>query len=73
MQSDRRKSLPAVTIPQTERWIQGTPVEGNINYLSNTDATKNFNEVPAVKTKKKQEKSWHIVWRFFLIERKNCC
>ena len=31
MQSARKRSLPALTKPQTERWIQGTQVEGNIN------------------------------------------
>ena len=40
-------------------------VEGNINYLSNLDATKDVNEVPAVRTRKQTEKGWHIVWQFF--------
>ena len=53
MQSARRRSLPALTIPQTERWIQDTQVEGNINYLSNPDATKDVNEV---RTRKQTEK-----------------
>ena len=52
MQSARRRSLPALTIPQTERWIQDTQVEGNINYLSNPDATKDVNEV---RTRKQTE------------------
>ena len=33
MQSARRISLPALTIPQTERWIQDTQVEGNITFV----------------------------------------
>ena len=53
MQSARRRSSPALTIPQTERWIQDTQVEGNINYLSNPDATKDVNEV---RTRKETEK-----------------
>ena len=53
MQSARKRSLPALTIPQTERWIQDTQVEGNINYLSNSDATKDVNEV---RTRKQTEK-----------------
>ena len=56
MQSVRRRSLPVLTIPQTERWIQGTQVEGNKNYLSNLDATNGVNEVPAVRTRKQTEK-----------------
>ena len=53
MQSDRRRSLPAPAILQTEQWIQDTQVEGNINYLSNPDVTKGVNEVPTVRTRKK--------------------
>ena len=56
MQSVRRRSLPVLTIPQTEWWIQGTQVEGNKNYLSNLDATNGVNEVPAVRTRKQTEK-----------------
>ena len=56
MQSARRSSLPAFTIPQTERWTQDTQAKGNINYLSNPDATKNVNEVPTVRTRKRAEK-----------------
>ena len=52
MQSARRTSLPILTIPQTERWIQDTEVESNINYLSNSDATNDVNEVPTVRTRK---------------------
>ena len=48
----RRRSFSTLTIPKTERWIQGTQVGGNINYLSNLDATKDINEVPAVRTRK---------------------
>ena len=50
MQSARRRYLPVLTIPQTEQWNQVTQIEGNINYLSNPDATKSVNEVPAVRT-----------------------
>ena len=57
MQSARRRYLPVLTIPQTEQWIQDTQVEGNINYLSNPDATKGgVNEAPTVRTKKQTEK-----------------
>ena len=56
MQSARRRSLPVLTIPQTEQWIQDTQVEGNINYLSNPDATKGVNEAPTVRTRKQTEK-----------------
>ena len=52
MLSARRRSLSTLTIPKTERWIQDTQVGGNINYLSNLDATKDINEVPAVRTRK---------------------
>ena len=52
MQSARTRSLPILTIPQTERWIQDTEVESNINYLSNSDATNDVNEVPTVRTRK---------------------
>ena len=55
MQSARRRSLPALTIPQTEQRIQGTQVEGNINYSSNLDATKGVNEVPTVRTRRKTQ------------------
>ena len=55
MQSARRRSLPAFTIPQTERWIQYTQAEGNISYLSNPSATKDVNEVPTVRTRKQTE------------------
>ena len=65
MQPPRIRSLPVLTIPQNERWIQDTQVEGNINYLSNIDAAKDVNEVPAVRTRKQTEKGRHIVWRFF--------
>ena len=56
MQSARRISLSALTIPQTERWIQDTHVEGQIHFLSNPDSTKDVNEVPTVRTRKKTEK-----------------
>ena len=56
MQSARIRSLPALTIPQTEQWFQDTQVEGNINYLSNPDATEGVNEVPTVRTRKQTEK-----------------
>ena len=55
MQPARRRSLPAFTIPQTERWIQYTQAEGNISYLSNPNATKDVNEVPTVRTRKQTE------------------
>ena len=61
MQSNRRRSLPAVAIAQTERWIQDTQAEDNKDYLSNTAATEDVNELPAVRTRKTQKKSWHIV------------
>ena len=48
--SARRK--PALIIPQTERRIQDTHVEGDINYLLNSDATEHVNEVSAVRTRK---------------------
>ena len=54
--SVRRKSLPSLTIPQTERWIQDIKVEGNLNYLSNPDATKDATEVSAVLTRKQTVK-----------------
>ena len=73
MQSNRRRSLPAVVIAQNERWIQDTQAEDNKNYLPNTAATEDVNELPAVRTRKTQKKSWHIVWIFFLIEGKGCC
>ena len=56
MQSARRRSLPALSILQTERWIQGTQLESNINYLSNPDATKDGNEVQTVRSRKQTEK-----------------
>ena len=56
MQSARRRSLPVLTIPQTEQWIQDTQVEGNINYLSNPDATKGANEITIVRTRKQTER-----------------
>ena len=56
MQSARRRSLAALTILQTERWIQDTQFEGNINYLSNPHATKDVNEVLALRTRKQTEK-----------------
>ena len=40
MQSARRRYLPALAIPQTGRGNQVIQIEGNINYLSNPDATK---------------------------------
>ena len=46
------RSLSALNLPQTERCIQDTQVEANINYLSNPDATKDVNQVPAVTTRK---------------------
>ena len=52
MQSARRRSLAA----QTEQWIQDTQTEGNINYLSNLDTTKDINEVPTVRPRKQTEK-----------------
>ena len=55
MQSARGRYLPAFTIPQSERWIQETQVEGDINYLSNYDATKDVNEVLTVRSKKQTE------------------
>ena len=73
MQSNRRRSLPAVAIAQNERWIQDTQAEDNKNYLPNTAATEDVNELPAVRTRKTQKKSWHIVWIFLLIEGKGCC
>ena len=73
MQSARKGSLPALTIPQTEMWIQDTQVKGHINHLSNPDATKNVTEVPTVRTRKQTEKVCHIVWRFFLIDGRVCC
>ena len=45
-QATGRRSLPALTMLKTERWIQDTQAEGNINYLSNPDAIKGANEVP---------------------------
>ena len=56
MQSARRRSLPALSILQTERWIQGTQLESNINYLSNPDATKDVNEVQTVRSRTQTEK-----------------
>ena len=56
MQSARGRSLPALTKPQTERWIQDTQFEDKINYLSNTDASEGVNEVPTVRTRKQTEK-----------------
>ena len=50
--SARRRSLPALIIPQTERLIQNTHVEGDINYLLNSDAAEHVNEVSAVRTRK---------------------
>ena len=50
--SARRKSLPALIIPQTERRIQDTHIEGDINYLLNSDATEHVNEVSVVRTRK---------------------
>ena len=55
MQSARWRYLPVFTIPQSERWIQETQVEGDINYLSNSDATKDVNKVLTVRTKKQTE------------------
>ena len=60
MQSARRRSLPTLTIPETEGWIQETQVEFYINYFSNPDV----NDVPAV---------WSVVWRFFLRDGRGCC
>ena len=40
MQPVRGRSLPALTIPQTERWMQDIQVEGNMNYFPNSDATR---------------------------------
>ena len=71
MQSARRRSLPALTIPQTERWIQDTQVEGHINYLSNRDATKGVNEVPTVRTRKKTEKGLSYSLEIFFDRRKS--
>ena len=50
--SARRRFLPALIIPQTERLIQNIHVEGDINYLLNSDATEHVNEVSAVRTRK---------------------
>ena len=73
MQSTRR-SLPALTIPQTEWWIQDTQVEGNIHYLSNRHAAKDVDEVPAVRTKKKTEKGLaYSLEILFLMKGKDCC
>ena len=49
----RRRSLPAITIPQTDKWIQDVQVEGTVNYLSNADA---INEAPVVRNRKQTEK-----------------
>ena len=56
MRSVRRRSLPALTITQTDWWIQDTQLEGNTNFLSNPGVTKDVNEVPAVRTTKQTEK-----------------
>ena len=53
---ESRRSLPAHTIFWTERWIEDTQVEANINYLSNHDATKDNNEVPTGRTRKQTDK-----------------
>lgn len=53
MYSTRRRTSPALTIPQTQRWIKDNEVGGSINYLRNSDATKNVNEVRALRTRKK--------------------
>lgn len=62
-------SLSALTIPQTERWIKDTQVEAKINYLSNPDATKDVNQVPAVRTRKETEKSVGIYSLEILFDR----
>ena len=49
----RRRSLTAITIPQTDKWIQDVQVEGTVNYLSNADA---INEAPVVRNRKQTEK-----------------
>ena len=43
-------------LAQTERWIQDTQFEGNINVLSNPDATEDVNKVSAVRARKQTEK-----------------
>ena len=53
---ESRRSLPALTILRTERWIEDTQVEANINYLWNNDATKGNNEVPTGRTRKQTDK-----------------
>ena len=68
MKSVRRRSLPALTIPQTGRWIQDT--QGNINYCSNPDATKDVNEVPAVRTRKQTEKGLAYSLEILFVRRK---
>ena len=70
MQSARRRSLPALTIPQTERWIQDTQAVGNINYLSNPNATKDVNEAPTVRTRKQTEKGLAYSLEIFFDRRK---
>ena len=49
----RRRSLPAITIPQTDKWIEDVQVEGTVNYFSNADA---INEAPVVRNRKQTEK-----------------
>ena len=70
MQSARRRSLPALTIPQTERWIQDTQAVGNINYLSNPNATKDVNEAPTLRTRKQTEKGLAYSLEIFFDRRK---
>ena len=70
MQSARRRSLPALTIPQTERWIQDTQAVGNIHYLSNPNATKDVNEAPTVRTRKQTEKGLAYSLEIFFDRRK---
>ena len=58
-QPARLRSLSALTIPQTERWIQDSQIEGNlIIHLSNPGANKDDNEVPVVRTRKHAEKAF---------------
>ena len=63
----RRRSLPAITIPQTDKWIQDVQVEGTVNYLSNADA---INEAPVVRNRKQTEKGLAYSLRILFDKRK---
>ena len=63
----RRRSLPAITIPQTDKWIQDVQVEGTVNYLSNADA---INEAPVVRNRKQTEKGLAYTLRILFDKRK---